>query len=121
MRSRLVEQLPAPDYASKISVHFIDLLGQRALAYTDTSWKRPGMTGVPLTLDACLDYLWYTTSIQKLTLRFFYFCIPFFFALLRVQPEEIVSVEMSNNKDGNINFWRAWFLRASVKDFYFAL
>ena len=121
MRPKLVEQLPAPDYASKISVHFSDLLGQRALVYTDTSWKHPGMTGVPLTLDACVDYLRYTTSIQKLTLRFFYFCIPFFFALLRVQPEEIVSVEMSNNKDGNINFWRAWFLRASVKDFYFAL
>lgn len=51
---------------------------------------------------ACLDYLRYTTPIQKLTLRFFYFCIPFFFAFLRVQPEEIVSVEMSNNKDGNI-------------------
>lgn len=88
------------------------------------------MIGLPLTMDACLDYLRYTTSIQKLTLRFFYFCIPFFSHFLRAQPEEIVSVEMSiNDREGNIKFLVSLVCShckgirhcSSVNDLFFAL
>ena len=105
MSSRLLEQLPATDLSSKRSVHFRDLLGRRVFTYINTSWKHPGI-GLPLTLVTCLDDLRYTTSTQKLTLRFFSLCIPLFFTILRVWPEEIVFVEMSiNTREGYINFF----------------
>lgn len=104
--SRLFRQLPAPVYSSCSSIHCRDLLGQRTVAYSNTSWKHPSTHNRTLVDLDCLPGLSLVYDLDTELTVDSSLCVPFLLRIFcgRTLKKSLLYKCLSMRKD-TLNFW----------------